>query len=86
MLEVERDVESGIRRGDICCVTCVGRVYFTGCQGYISVGCHRTEYRPFVRADTYMHLGRTAAIILAPSTPRLFDARLRFVKAPIFYG
>ena len=35
---------------------------------------------PFGRG-TYVHLGRTAAIILAPSTPRLFDARLRLVMA-----
>jgi hypothetical protein len=30
---------------------------------------------------TYMHLGRKAAMILAPSTPRLFEARLRLVMA-----
>jgi hypothetical protein len=40
---------------------------------------------PFVRA-TYVHLGRTAAIILAPSTPRLFDARLRLVMALVPEG
>jgi hypothetical protein len=32
---------------------------------------------------TYMHLGRKAAMILAPSTPRLFDPRLRLVMAPL---
>jgi hypothetical protein len=38
MLEVENDVESsmeGIWRGDIGCITCVGREYFTG-EIYIS--------------------------------------------------
>jgi hypothetical protein len=40
---------------------------------------------PFVRA-TYVHLGRTAAIILAPSTPRLFNARLRLVMALVPEG
>jgi hypothetical protein len=43
MLEVESDVESGMRgiwRGDI---GCVGRAYFTG--GSISVRYHRRGYR-----------------------------------------
>jgi hypothetical protein len=31
----------------------------------------------------YAHLGRQAAMILAPPTPRLFEARLRLVMAPI---
>jgi hypothetical protein len=32
---------------------------------------------------TYVHLGRKAATILAPSTPILFEARLRLVMAPL---
>jgi hypothetical protein len=40
---------------------------------------------PFGRG-TYVHLGRTAAIIVAPSMPRLFDARLRLVMAPLSCG
>jgi hypothetical protein len=45
-------------------------------------GITEGDIGPFVRA-TYVHLGRTAAIILAPSTPRLFDTRLRLVMALI---
>jgi hypothetical protein len=30
---------------------------------------------------TYVHLGRMLAMILAPSMPRLFEARLRLVMA-----
>jgi hypothetical protein len=71
-----------IRRGDIGCVTCVGRAYFTG-GDYVSAVSQ--EDRPFVRA-TYVHLGRTAAIILAPSTPRLVDARLRLIMALVSEG
>jgi hypothetical protein len=75
----------GIRRGDIGCVTCVGRAYFTGLLGiYIRYqwGIPGGDIGPFVRA-TYVHVGRTAAMILAPSTPRQFDARLRLVMALI---
>ena len=32
---------------------------------------------------THVHIGRTAATILAPATPRSFDARLRLVIAPL---
>ena len=35
---------------------------------------------------TYVHLGRTAAISFAASTPRPFDARQRLVMAPISCG
>jgi hypothetical protein len=72
----------GIRGGNIGCVTCVGRAYFTGV--YISSAVspdHRRGYRA-----TYVHLGRTAAIILAPSTPRMFDARLRLIIALMLDG
>jgi hypothetical protein len=87
MLEVESDVENGIegiRRGVIGCVACVGRAYFTGRDLY-QCGFAGGDTGPFVRA-TYVHLGRTAAIILAPSTPRLFDARLRLVVALVPEG
>jgi hypothetical protein len=32
---------------------------------------------------TYVHLGRKAAMALAPSKPKLFEARFRLVMAPI---
>jgi hypothetical protein len=35
---------------------------------------------------TYVHLRRTAAMILAPSAPRPFDARLRLVMALLSEG
>jgi hypothetical protein len=40
-------------------------------------------YRALCDRATYVHLGRTAAMNLAPSTRRLFDARFRLVMAPI---
>jgi hypothetical protein len=35
---------------------------------------------------TYVHLGRMSAMILAPSMPRLFEARLRLVMALVSGG
>jgi hypothetical protein len=49
----------------------------------ISVGYHRRGDRALCDRATYMHLGRTVAMTLAPSTPRAFDARLRLVNALI---
>jgi hypothetical protein len=79
---VESGME-GIRGGNIGCVTCVGRAYFTGGKYIGSISAVR--YHRITGGDraTYVHLGRTAAIILAPSTPRMFDARLRLIIALI---
>jgi hypothetical protein len=51
-----------------------------------SVGCHKREYAALCDRVTYVHLGRKAAMILAPSTPRLFEARLRLVIALLSEG
>jgi hypothetical protein len=79
---ISQDIRRDLYRS-IGCVMCVGRVYFTGDISRVS---HITgDIGPFVRA-TYVHLGRMAAIVLAPSTPRLFDARLRLVMALLLSG
>jgi hypothetical protein len=49
----------------------------------ISLGYQEVILGVRLSRATYAHLGRMAAMILAPSTPRRFDARLRLVMAPM---
>jgi hypothetical protein len=58
-----------------------------GCisQRYREWGITGGDIRPFGRG-TYVHVGRTAAIILAPSAPRPFDTRLRLIMALVPEG